>query len=73
MKSDHKKTIAIRIDKDLIAWFEEGFKMRGAKQWFFESCIQELKKLHDSGEYIIPEDLVSMSVPEVVKDLGLVE
>ena len=64
-----KKTTAIRIDPDLVEWFDTSFPIFGAKQWFIESCFRELKSMHDKGEFEPPVDLLTIVVREVVSDI----
>ena len=64
-----KRTVAIRFDDELIEWYDQVMPIHGAKQWFFESCLRQLKVLYDEGKFEPPVDLLNISVAEVVKDL----
>ena len=64
-----KKTTAIRIDPELVEWFDKNFPIFGAKQWFIEPCFRELKEMHDEGKFEPPVDLLTIVVREVVGDL----
>jgi hypothetical protein len=64
-----KRTVAIRIEEELISWFEDQFPMHGAKQWFFESCLRKARERHELGLWEAPVDLTTILVTEVTKDL----
>lgn len=64
-----KKTVAIRIEPELVDWFDTSFPIHGAKQWFIEGCFRELKSLHELGKFEPPVDLLTIVVQEVVSDL----
>lgn len=68
-RAEDKRMVAIRIEPELIEWFDAAFPIRGAKQWFFEGSLRQLKELYDRGEFEPPVDLLNLTVREVVKDL----
>ena len=64
-----KRTVAIRLDDELIDWYDQVMPIHGAKQWVFEGALRELKRLYDEGKFEPPVDLLRITVREVVKDL----
>jgi len=64
-----KRIVAVRVEPELLDWFDQVMPIHGAKQWFFEGALRQLKVLYDEGKFEPPVDLLSISVREVVKDL----
>lgn len=61
--------VGVRIDEDLLVWFKEYFPQSGARQWFLESCMRQLKALHDENKFEAPTELIFSTVMEVIKDI----
>lgn len=60
-----RRNVIFKAEEADVEWFNNAFPMFGAKQWFFESCLIRLKRLHDEGKIESPVDLLSMVVSEI--------
>lgn len=63
--ADPKKQYNFRLRKSTVEYLDEAFPSFGFRQWFVESCVEELRRRHEQGESESLVDLVEITVKEV--------
>lgn len=61
-RSASHRQLNIRIEEELIEWFEEFYPQYGAKTWFFNEVLRQFKKMHD----VSSKDMVKKSLRELL-------
>jgi len=65
MTGDPKKQYNFRVRQSTIDYLDTAYPSFGFRQWFVESCMEELRRRHEAGESESLVDLVALTVKEV--------
>ena len=61
-KRPQKRQINVKIEEELLDWFEDFYPQYGAKTWFFNEALREFKKRHD----VSPQDKTRRAVRQLM-------
>jgi hypothetical protein len=61
------RNVQVRVEDELIDWFDKMFPAHGSKQWFVESCFLKLKEAVEKQAGPKPSEVPEITINEILK------